>query len=190
MTSTTRSVRRWRMRKAIVSRVAGSAQWRSSMTNRTGRDLRQPLEDAEDGVEEAGLVRFASGSPSRPRRPGRGRHETGELRSGPCRGPSRARRDRASRGERPECLDDRPVRARPRRRCPRSRPEEDAHPAGGRHLRRLADQAGLPDAGLAGDQLVDRGPGDGACRGRGPWRRVRSTRPTSVGLTRRRGIVR
>ena len=49
------------------------------MTNKTGRDLRQPLENAQDRVEETGLVRFRLGR--RRRHGGRAErwHETGQL---------------------------------------------------------------------------------------------------------------
>ena len=120
MTSTTRSVRRWRIRNAIVSRVAGSAQWRSSMTNRTGADLRQPLEHAQHRVEQAGLERFGLGR-ARP-----------TSAAGLSDGTSRARSVWRSRhrlelvgielpGEPSQRLDDRTVRDARRRRCRRSR---------------------------------------------------------------------
>ena len=135
-------------------------------------DLRQPLQHTEERVEQTGLVRFGLR-----RRLGHGcraerRHEPGDLRS--RRPEDRFELLRFERSaQRAECLDDRAVRDASVTDV-RAATLQDPHPAGRRDLHRLEDQAGLADASLAGDQLVDgcrrhgavEGPGDGVEFGR------------------------
>ena len=153
----TRSVRSWRTRNAIVSRVAGSAQWRSSTMNRTGLDLRQPL---EHGRARASSRRAWSDSGLRCRVGGAGRaerrDEAGQIL------PRRAddlRRRRPSSSV-PDERRGAPRRsgrtARRRRRCRRSRRPGPASRAPIAMAAASLDQPRLADAGLAGDELVDR----------------------------------
>ena len=124
-----------------------------------GFDLGQTLEDAEDRVEEPRLERLGLRSrvldPVRRQR----RHESCEVVT------SAADDDiEAVRVERPhqcpERLDDRAV-GNAAMTDISAATDEDAHPARCRQGRRLGDQAGLADAGLARDELMDRGARDG-----------------------------
>ncbi len=59
--------------------------------------------------------------------------------------------------------------------------DEDAHPAGRRQGRRLGDQAGFADTGLARDESVDRHARGGAVEGPRAWPRAPSSVPRASG---------
>ena len=103
------SVRRVRTRKPRVSRVAGSDQWTSSTITRTGRDLGQPPQHADQGVEQPRLEpRLLDRRPGRARARARGRAGRGPRRTRRPRSRSRIGIEVAD--ELAEDLDDRAVR--------------------------------------------------------------------------------
>ena len=181
MTSTTRSVREVADQEGdrLAGRRIGPVEVLDD--EQDGRDLRQPLEHAQHGVEQPGLVRFGLRSPSSRRRPGSS-DGTRRARSGLRRPerPPRARRRRA-RGPAsgsastigPYGTPPSPMSAQP--------PSSTRIPRAAAIAVRRADQARLADAGLAGDELVDRARRPRRCRGRGRWRRAPSPVPRASG---------
>ena len=148
-----RSWRSWRIRYEIDSRVAGSAQCRSSTTNTTG-STGEPLEHAEDGVEQARLERLGLRSLVGAARPSEHRHEAREIGAGR---PDHRVEDLGFErpDERPERLDDRTVRDATVTDVGAA-PDDDAHASRSRERGGLGDEARLADAGLTRDELVNR----------------------------------
>ena len=148
----------------MVSRVAGSAQWRSSTTNSTGPSSESRWNTPEHRVEQSSLERLGLG------RGGVGLggrterwHEASQIR--PCvpdDGGQLIVIQLAD--EAPQGFDDRAVRETAVTDV-RAAAVEHAHPAGRCHRRRLGHEARLADAGLAGDELMNRGCGFRAVEG-------------------------
>ena len=151
-------------------------------------DLGESLEDAEDRVEQARLERLGLRSRVRSTRPAERRNQACEVGARAAdHGVEDLGLERPD--ERPERLDDRPVRDAAVTDVGAAA-DDDAHPAGRRERGRLRDQARLADTGLARDELVDRRPGHREPSSARPIAASSVARPTSVGLTRRRGIAR
>ena len=188
MIRTTRSWRSWRMRYEIDSRVAGSAQCRSSTTNTTGSISASRWKTPRIASNRRGWSVSVCGLCVGPARPAEHRHEAGEIGAGRHRRPRRGSRVRASgrasgaprRSGRTGRRRDRRRRSHRRRRASlaRSRATTSRRPGATCRRRPRPRRAGGPACPTI------------ALSSARPIAASSVARPTSVGLTRRRGIAR